>query len=249
MKICIWCSKSEPNASFKERAHTVPNSLGGKNICDSVCDDCNSIFGDPTSKGPSVEIVLKEAFNLSRYVLDWHSKRRLSKFKSQYFNINFGTNEPLRLRSTFKTRSQFLEKLGRQLRRGIFKMFLEERMRVKNDALDARFDFIRQFARYDLNDLPVYFFVPIHQIILTTDDAIKNPSLIFNEDSEQVMNEYGFYHFNFIGHILAIPVSNLYAMTLASYQKYFFKKMNIYSSMEQIVKFNDLDLLFVRTLA
>lgn len=45
MKICIWCRKNENQGTFDKKAHTIPKSLGGDNICENVCDKCNHFFG------------------------------------------------------------------------------------------------------------------------------------------------------------------------------------------------------------
>lgn len=69
MKLCIWCSKKENFVTFNKIAHTIPQSLGGKNICKNVCDDCNEYFGRKEFGKPAVEIALKEVLNISKYLL------------------------------------------------------------------------------------------------------------------------------------------------------------------------------------
>jgi HNH endonuclease len=46
MKKCIWCCRTEETATFITKAHTIPQSIGGKFICENVCDKCNDFFGD-----------------------------------------------------------------------------------------------------------------------------------------------------------------------------------------------------------
>ena len=44
-KTCIWCGKCEPEVEFNTIAHILPHALGGQEIVDDVCDDCNHYFG------------------------------------------------------------------------------------------------------------------------------------------------------------------------------------------------------------
>lgn len=88
MKKCIWCSKTEQTVTFHKPAHTFPQSMGGKNICENVCDLCNKFFGDKESGFPAVEIALKEILNLSKYIL--LNQEDLKK-KIQDLNLNILT--------------------------------------------------------------------------------------------------------------------------------------------------------------
>jgi len=69
MKKCIWCSKTEEQSTFNKRAHTFPQSLGGKNICENVCDSCNEYFGNTQYNSPAVEVILKEILNISKFLI------------------------------------------------------------------------------------------------------------------------------------------------------------------------------------
>jgi len=96
MKKCIWCSKSEDAVQFRKLAHTIPKSLGGKMICENVCDDCNLYFGSSQFQTPSIETVIKETFNISRARFlsstdDMGKNKALAKFSSIFFNVNFTT--------------------------------------------------------------------------------------------------------------------------------------------------------------
>jgi len=141
MKTCIWCCKNESSVRFTRQAHTFPRSLEGQNICENVCDSCNLYFGSPQAKSPAVEVVLKEAFNISKFILLEHIKQNVNKrYKSEYFNFNW-KNKTIQLKPRYKLERNFQERLGRLLRRGIYKIFLEERERQKGDALLERYNF------------------------------------------------------------------------------------------------------------
>ncbi len=162
MNTRIWCCKSQPNVSFKNDAHTIPKSLGGKNLCESVCDTCNSYFGNMHDKLPAIETVIKETFNISRLILldssnDIGKNKSLARFKSVFFNVDMQKRK-VRIKPKFSLRKNFQVDLGRLLRRGIFKIYLEERERQIGDALDDKFNFIREFSRYNLGNYPVLYF-------------------------------------------------------------------------------------------
>ena len=43
---CRFCGRSEPNASFRNKAHAIPEALGNKSLFTNYeCDDCNHLFG------------------------------------------------------------------------------------------------------------------------------------------------------------------------------------------------------------
>ena len=74
-KKCIWCLKEESEVPFKNKAHTIPKSLGGQNFNINVCDICNSYFGNPSKENKySIESALKETFCISRELFLVRSK-------------------------------------------------------------------------------------------------------------------------------------------------------------------------------
>ena len=45
-RICRFCGRNEAVASFKDRAHAIPESLGNKSLFTNYeCDECNHMFG------------------------------------------------------------------------------------------------------------------------------------------------------------------------------------------------------------
>lgn len=86
---CIFCKRTkEDTATFKEKAHTIPESLGSSNIGVDICDDCNHYFGqpDPTIYRPvlGVELAVKEVLCVQRALLrrDQNAPRLKSNFLS-----------------------------------------------------------------------------------------------------------------------------------------------------------------------
>lgn len=245
-RTCIWCSRNKSATSFKKKAHTIPRSLGGKKICEEVCDSCNSYFGSPGNQKPSIEVAFKELFNISKHVLlrTTGDYKKTGRYKSEFFKVNWNTYT-LNMKPRYKSRSFFQEKLARQLRRGFYKVFLEERSRVVGDAHNNCFDFIRAFARYDLGDYPLYYFTPVKDwVFFSTEDALE-PELKFVDHHNEIMTKFGFYEFYFMGHYFSIPTSINYNLTWDLYLKHVkTKHSEMYSSMVKIKRFDDVDFAF-----
>ena len=94
MKNCIWCRRTEYETTFNNLAHTIPETLGGKDICSNVCDGCNTFFGQHFQGSPSIDVVIKETFNISRVRLlntetQIGKNKPLAKPSSQYFKIDY----------------------------------------------------------------------------------------------------------------------------------------------------------------
>lgn len=83
MRKCIWCNKTEKTATFNNRAHTIPQSIGGQNICEDVCDKCNNDFGSPGKSVVAVEVALKELLNAGKYLLTVDKNAQSMKFKKK----------------------------------------------------------------------------------------------------------------------------------------------------------------------
>ncbi len=248
MPTCIWCSKSEPSVSFDKKAHTFPKSLGGEYLCENVCDSCNHYFGSPSSRSPAIEVVLKEILNISKYLLLEHSKESLKnkRFKSEYFDINWNKHI-IKLKQRYSLRKGYQAKLGRLFRRGLYKVFLEERERQKNDALDSRFDFIREFARYDFCDYPVYYLKPKFQALLYSREDVLKPTIRFTPTSDEIDNEFKVFDYVIMGHTFCIPTSRYFSeFYLTNYRKHLAKTDNAFGT--ELIPINyveDIDFLFM----
>ncbi len=243
-KQCIWCCKKESQVTFVNPAHIFPQSLGGKRICTQVCDLCNSYFGSKQTGLPSVEIALKEPLNISRYFVltQGPQTKKLARYKSEYFDYDL-SKQLIKPKMKYSTVSHFQEIFTKQFKRGIYKIFLEERSQSKGDALDAQFDFIREFARYGLGDYPVYYCQPyIPAIFVSTD--IHEPVIRFTDHSEEIMKQFGFYDYTFMTHNLAIPAIRTYELTEQNYLRYMLAQKSLYSKISRIRTMDDLDFMF-----
>ncbi len=244
MRKCIWCNSNELNVSFKKKAHTVPQSLGGKNICLNVCDDCNAYFGNRSNGKPAVEVILKEFLHLSQYIL-LSTINQPIRHKSEYFDINKKTNQ-VGIKMKYRLIQNFQETIIRQFKRGLYKVFLEERDRQKQDAYNERFNFIREFARYDLLDYPVFYVKPFQGAVFFQTDDAKHPTIRFTEYSDEMDIDFRMFEYTILGHRIVIPTSPLYYINFKKFVTYI-KKQNVKLMGEDIVEIksiNDIDFLF-----
>lgn len=248
MKKCIWCSKTEESTSFKKQAHTIPKSIGGKKICENVCDQCNAFFGQYNNKLPPIETVLKETFNISRVRLagakHTGKNKAIPKPSSIYFNIDL-QNHKIGIKGHYKRHTSFQENIARQMKKGIYKIFLEETERQFGNGHDSKFDFIREFSRYDLGDYPVFYFQRRIGVIFFSEDWITNPELILVEGSpmQYLIHEPGFVEFELFGHVIGIAVSRHWNLLFDNYKKKTVAiKQKHFSGFKSIEYFSDFDL-------
>lgn len=247
-RICIWCRKREPEVTFKKRAHTIPESLGGIDICDNVCDFCNHYFGSPQDKLPAIETVLKEAFNISRLRLldqqkDIGKNRPLARFKSIYFNVDL-IKRRIDVKPSFKLRKGFQSNLCRQFKRGLFKIYLEEVERQTHTGLLSKYDFIREFARYNLGDYPVLYFPKRNGILLLSVDEVVHPKIHLTPSMKFHVVDYSFFEFELLGHLFSIPTSREFTIMYHEYIRESTKqKIRLYKDPIQLMYLTQVDIL------
>lgn len=222
MKKCIWCSKTENYTTFNKLAHTIPQSLGGKFTCKNVCDKCNEYFGKKEFGLPAVEIALKEVLNTSKYLLlTQHKELRLNRYKSEYFVFNYKNERTFKFKMGYKLKPNFQREFAKRFRRGIYKVFLEERERQLGDAHDERFNYIREFSRYNLNDYPVYIQKPKFKAVFYNTEDLLVPQIRFTKHSDEVDKNFRFYSYPLMGHSFVIPTSNQFmSERLTTYKKH-----------------------------
>ena len=220
--------------------------MGGKNVCENVCDKCNSYFGNYNNGLPPIETVLKETFNISRARFlqannEIGKNKTLPKFSSIYYKVDFRNNK-LSLKSAYKYHFGFQEKISRQLKKGLYKIYLEEIERQRNSGHLPRYDFIREFARYDLGDYPLIYFRRRFGIFPMADEWLKTPELFLNDNEKfkYLIEEDSFFEFELLGHVFGIATSKNWQYSFDSYVKKTTKaKENLFNFVN---KFNDIDL-------
>jgi HNH endonuclease len=249
LRHCIWCRNTEEETKFNNLAHTIPKSLGGQDICENVCDACNSFFGNHYQGYPSVETIIKETFNISRIrfldrAKDIGKNKSLTKFSSIYFNVDIKKNK-IELKSSYKYQKGFQEKVGRQIKKGLYKIFLEEIERQTKDGHNPKYDFIREFARYNLGDYPVYYFDRKFGAIIMVKSWVLRPEFFIqeNQQSKYLVREPSFFEFEFLGHVFGIATSRHWELAYNNYiKKTSEAKKEIFKGMRQVNFFNDIDL-------
>ena len=248
MKHCIWCRKTEQETSFNKVAHTIPQTLGGKNICKNVCDICNGFFGQHYQGFPSVETVIKETFNITRIRLldkeNFGKNKAVAKFSSQYFKVDLKKHK-LDLKPAYRLQKGFQEKIGRQIKKGLYKIFLEEIERQKYDGHNSQYDFIREFCRYDIGDYPVFYYERLHGIILIAKSWIISPQFFLDPDQQfkYLVREPNFFEFEFLGHVFGIATSRSWELAIDNYIRSTTEaKKQLFSKWRLVNNFNDIDL-------
>ncbi len=244
-----WCGKTEEESSFKKLAHTIPQTLGGQDICINVCDTCNHHFGIHFQGSPSIETIIKETFNISRVrLLDTEKhigkNKAITKFSSIYFKVDLKKHK-IELKQSYRIQKGFQEKIGRQIKKGLYKIFLEEIERQKSDGHNPQYDFIREFSRYDLGDYPVFYFERLHGIIAMAKSWAVRPEFFLDPDQQfkYLVREPSFFEFEFLGHVFGIATSRHWELAIDNYiNKTTEAKKQFFRSCRLVSKFNDIDL-------
>lgn len=249
MRHCIWCRKTEKEATFNKVAHTIPKALGGQDICENVCDVCNEFFGKHFQGTPSVEAIIKETFNISRVRMlnrknDFGKNKAMTKFSSLYFKVDLNKDK-IELKPSYRYQKGFQEKVGRQIKKGLYKIFLEEVERQKSDGHNSQYDFIREFARYDLGDYPVFYFERLHGVIAMAKNWTIRPQFFLDPEYQfqYLVREPSFFEFEFLGHVFGIATSRQWEFAIDNYMKRTVAaKQNLFRRWRLVNSFNDIDL-------
>ena len=86
-RICRFCGNAKPEATFKKKAHAIPELLGNKAIIlSNECDTCNEFFAY------ECEDHLAKWFGPMRTLSKMNGKRGIPKYKSDEFTAAKGEN-------------------------------------------------------------------------------------------------------------------------------------------------------------
>jgi hypothetical protein len=246
-KKCLWCLKTDSETTFEKKAHTIPKSLGGQNYNQNVCDVCNYYFGnrDCHNGKYSIEVALKEAFNISRemFMKAGTQKRKVGKFKSQFFQVKERNGKyRLIINDSFKFTKGFQEELCRAFKRGLLKMYLEELNRQTGEGFEMKFNTIRDFARYNKNDIPVFYFYRKLPMIAMLKSEAETPILYFGKMKYLVSNE-NFCELEFLGHVFGFPIAGVAMSDFENHVvKSVFAKKEYFSESRVIRMLTDIDI-------
>lgn len=241
---CLWCNRTENEVSFSKKAHTIPRSLGGTYICNNVCDRCNSFFGNPGKYNISIEEVLREGFEITRFNVHDSLKqkgknKKYSRFKSRFFNLSGNT---FRVKPIYSLKPGFQENMARLFKRGLYKIFLEELHRQSGKGFDDKYSFIKEFARLDLGEYPVYYLRQKFPGIFFSETEFLSPALIFSDHQNDIMNEFGFYEMRMFSHTFILPVIRNYQINFDNYMRRNRRELSdVYDKAILIRKFTDID--------
>jgi len=244
-KICLWCLQKEPSVAFIKKAHTIPKSLGGQNFNKNVCDECNYYFGNrDTHNGKySLEVALKEAFTISRkrFLLGAINKKKVGEFKSQFFEIKERNGKyRLAIKTSFMFTSQ--SELCRAFKRGLYKMCFEELNRQKKIGFESSFDIIRNFARFNIGDLPVLYFTRKYGIMMFFKSEAETPVLFFDR-MNYLYSDTKFIEIEFLGHVFGFPIAEYSKDEFEAYTKKSIEiKKDFFIEAKIIDKFIDIDI-------
>ncbi|OFX54767.1 MAG: hypothetical protein A2046_00530 [Bacteroidetes bacterium GWA2_30_7] len=241
---CLWCLKSEPNVSFINKAHTIPKSLGGQNYNRNVCDNCNEYFGNCQDKHYSIEEALKETFNISRQriLLVNEPKRKVGRFKSKFFEVK-ERNGIYRLiaKSSFRFNAAFQSELCRTFKRGLYKMYFEELNRQREIGYDEKYNIIREFARYNIGEMPIFYFNRNFGAILMLKNEAETPILYFDR-MLYLYTDNKFAEIEFLGHVFGFPISEFKEEDIQIYfSKTYELKKKFFKDFVNVERLTDID--------
>jgi hypothetical protein len=242
---CLWCFNSEPVVKFEKKAHTIPKSLGGQNYNNNVCDSCNSYFGNKQENDYSIEEALKEAFNITRKrLLDTKdTRRKVGRFKSRFFEIKDRKGKlRVNIKPTFRFNQEFQRNLCKAFKRGLYKMYFEELNRQKKIGYEEKYNVIREYARFNNQELPVFYFYRKVGIMTMFSREAETPILFFDRMKYLYSNEK-FTEIEFLGHVFGFPITRV---TNEEIQKYVTESTNIkkehFTGIVSLDKLTEIDL-------
>ncbi len=239
--------KEESEVSFKNKAHTIPKSLGGQNFNRNVCDLCNSYFGNPSQENKySIESALKETFCISRelFLIRSTAKRQIGKFKSMFFEIKTRNGKRrLGIKSAFLLKPNFQEQICRDFKRGLYKMWFEEldRQTIPKIGYDSKYDLVRNFSRYNQGDVPVIYFERSIGIFAMMEKEAEIPTLMLNR-MKYLYEDDKFAEIEFLGHVFGFPIVEISENDFKQYiQSSMELKKEFFSNAIVIQKLVDID--------
>lgn len=196
---CIWCGKSEPDVSFKNKPHIVPDAVGGNELGKDICDACNAYFGSSTHPNlPSPDLIFKEIFNLKRFFNGGNSITNGEKFRASMFRV---VNDRLYLKRSYLQNPL----IANQLKRAFYEIFLQKYHAFTGNGHDLVFSGVVAYARYNENicNLKVYY---MHQEMWFRQTILNKTFLPLSDHMIDELNRYGIFSFNFLGYNFYLEV-------------------------------------------
>jgi len=206
-QICIWCGKTYPSVSFTKIAHVLPKALGGKEIVEDVCDDCNQYFGTaPKGKHgiPCIDHAFKEIFGAIRMFSKNLTPDSYKKFTTSYFTYRHSSHT-IKIRNNFNSQA-----VTHQFKRALYEVFLQKYHLETGDGHNSMFKMVRDYARYDIGSPHVFY--GFNNIILSpTNDYMQHPYLPMGDKIREDIFKYGMFDFWLMGHHFYLEIIPLLA--------------------------------------
>ena len=121
-------------------------------------------------------------------------------------------------------------------------MFLEELDRQKQLGFNPQFQIIRDFARYNIGNLPIFYFERIYGIMLVLKREDETPILFFDRMDYLYSNDK-FVEIEFLGHVFGFPTSDFNKDDFLEYAKNSItKKKDLFKGAKNIERLTDIDL-------
>ncbi|MCH5213767.1 MAG: hypothetical protein J1E97_01140 [Muribaculaceae bacterium] len=196
---CIWCGKTAPEVSFNNKPHILPDSVGGNELGQDICDDCNSYFGSqPNRYLPSPDLLFKEIFNLKRFFDGGNSITNGEKFRSTLFPVK---DNKLYIKRSYLTNPL----IANQLKIAFYEIFLQKYHAFTHNGHDNSFSSVVSYARYNVNisNLKVYY---MHQKMWFRPTILNKTFLPFSNIILDELNKTGIFSFTFLGYNFYLEV-------------------------------------------
>lgn len=196
---CIWCGESEPDVTFKNKPHILPDAVGGNELGKDICDTCNAYFGSSTHPNlPSPDLIFKEIFNLERFFNGSKSITNGEKFRASLFRV---VDDKLYIKRSYL--NSFL--IANQLKRAFYEIFLQKYHAFTGHGHDFAFSSVVAYARYNENisNLKVYY---MHQEMWLMPSNLNKTFLPFSDMILAELNRTGIFEFDFLGYSFFLDV-------------------------------------------
>lgn len=188
----------------------MPRSLGSDNIGFDICDDCNHYFGQPDKLSfPKlcIEVCVKEVFGMVKHLLNASKNDEYGKtnrMRSIFFEYRHSESK-IKIKSNFQYNYKFINTFTNQFKRGVYEMFLQEYHKTTQNGLDEKFNEIREYARFNRGNIPLYYLQ--NNGVFLLEDNISNPKFHFSENQFQTIDDYGFYSLMLWGQMFFLEVT------------------------------------------
>lgn len=197
----------------------------------------------------SIEEAIKETFAISRTMI-LHQQNGMGKnkpgkrFTSRLFTVDLA-RRTISPKPAWRLHRGFQEELSLFFRRGLYKMFLEALEADSGSALDSKYDFIREFARYGLGDYPVFYFLRRLGIVLLIKRHVEHPEILWQKDQQMkyLIHSSHFVEFELLGHVFGLPIARRADVIAESYlNETTVLKRKFFQGLVMVKYFNDVDL-------